>query len=207
MNKYNLSAYVRYFAARITLNLFMRKQIWPLKLQKWKFGKTFSMTHLQYKYTFSHIHLFGSLQYRETLVIFCVKQIQSSLKSTLKFAKREEGRPDLLLGAPRNSQHNVLACLVQTHCQSLKEDCWISSPPSTNSHILSHTHSLPGDHRDTKPANQLPENAAPAFWLAGRSSSHYSINAAVIVPSGHNWANYWPRVCPEEHKQPDNEAE
>lgn len=81
------------------------------------------------------------------------------------------------------------------------------TPPSTNSHILSHIHSLPGDHRDTEPANQLPENSAPGVRLAGRSSSHYSINAVVIVPSGHNRANYWPRVCPEEHKQPDNEAE
>ncbi|KAK9963726.1 hypothetical protein ABG768_006892 [Culter alburnus] len=81
----------------------------------------------------------------------------------------------------------------------------LTPPSETGTYSLTIT-LLPGDRGDTEPANRLPENSAPAFLLAGRSRAHYSINAAVIVSSGHDRANYSPRLCPEEHKQPDNEA-
>jgi len=40
---------------------------------------------------------------------------------------------------------------------------------------------IPGDRSDTEPANQQPENSAPAFWLAGRSRA-----SSMLLKNTHN---------------------
>jgi len=61
----------------------------------------------------------------------------------------------------------ILHGLIQIDGLSLNEDCfwtlkegWMSNTADTYSPTIP---LIPGDHSDTEPANQQPENSAPAF--------------------------------------------